>query len=93
MRGGNAHIQEKCSGSAATVSAGGVERDAVRHAADGKRLDQCLTVRVAPYAARVALDLFLIGRTCGKAVHVGPLSNDRFSVGRLDDGIAAAVPN
>src|ERR1043165_1218083 len=92
MCGGDAHIQEKRPGSAATVSACRREWNAVRHTADRKRLDQRLPVGVAPYPARVAADQFLIRGTLCKAVHVRPLPNDAFTVGRLDDRIVSAVP-
>src|SRR2546429_215387 len=55
MRRGDSHIQEKCTGSTATLSARRRrERHAMRHAADGKRLDQRLTVCLVPYAAHEA---------------------------------------
>src|SRR5262249_31331610 len=61
MRRGDSHIQEKCTGSAATLSARRRrERHAMRHAVNGKCLDHRLTVCVVPYAARVAPDQFLI---------------------------------
>jgi hypothetical protein len=63
----------------------------MRHAADGKRLDQRLTVCVVPYAARVAPARFLIRGTVRKPVHVGPLANDVFTVERLYDRIAIAA--
>src|SRR2546427_5677491 len=92
MRRGDSHIQEKCTGSAATLSARRRERHAMRHAADGKCLDQRLTVCVAPYAARVASDQFLMRGAVRKPVHVGPLANDVFTVGRLYDRIGGAMP-
>src|SRR5262249_60497443 len=92
MRRGYSHIQEKCPCSAATLSARcGRERHAVCHAADDKRLNKRI-VRVAPYAACVAPDQFLIRGTIRKAVEVGPLSNDVFTVGRFYDRIAGAIP-
>src|SRR5215470_12911333 len=93
MRRGDSHIQEKCPGSAATLSAPRrCERHAMRHAADRKRLDQHLTVCVAPYAALMAPDQFLVRGIVRKPVHVGPLPNDVFAVGRLYDRIAGAMP-
>src|SRR6266567_4309100 len=93
MRRGDPHIQEKRTGSAATLSARRrCERHAMRHAADGKRLNQRLTVCVAPYAARVATDQSLIRVAVRKPVHVGPLPNDVFTVGRFYDRIAGAMP-
>src|SRR5208337_614172 len=91
---GDSHIQEKCTGSAATLSTRcRRERHAMRHAADGKRLDQRLTICVVPYAARVAPDKFLIRGTVRKPVHVSPLPNDVFTVGTFYDGIAGAMPD
>src|SRR5437016_11448708 len=74
MRRGNSHIQEKCTGSTATLSARRRrERHAMRHAADGKFFDQHLTARVIPYAARVASDRSL---KMGSA-HAGTPVTDR----------------
>src|SRR6516164_3228895 len=92
MRRGDSHIQEKCTGRAATLSRRRRERHAMHHAADGKRLDQCLAVSVAPYAARVVLDIFKVRGTLRNPVHVSPLPNDLFTVGRSHDGIVSAVP-
>src|SRR5690348_130928 len=92
MRRGDAHIQEKRPSSAATVCTGCRERNAVRHARDVKCLNQRLTVGVVPSAPRMIPDWFLIRRTICEAVHVDPLSNDAFTVRRLDDRITGAVP-
>src|SRR5215469_10694829 len=92
MRRGYSHIQEKCPGSTATLSARRRERHAMCHAADRKRLDERLTVCVAPYAARVAPVQFQIRGTVRKAMEVGPLPNDIFTVGRIYDRIAGAMP-
>src|SRR6516225_6367750 len=92
MRRGDSHIQEKCAGRAAALFRRRRERHAMRHAADGKRLDQHLTVCIAPYAARVVLDEFLMRGTLRKPVHIGPLPNDVFSIGRFYDRIAGTVP-
>src|SRR5258708_8638011 len=93
MRRGDSHIQEKCTGSTATLSARRRrERHAMRHAADGKRLDQRLTGCVVPYATRVAPDQFLIRGTVRKPVHVGPFPNDVFTVERFSDRIFVAMP-
>src|SRR5215469_1838167 len=93
MRRGDSHIQEKCTSSTATLSAcRRRDRHAMRHAADGKRLNQRLTVCVVPYTARVPPDRFLIRGTVRKPVHVGPLPNDVFTVERFYDRIAGAMP-
>src|SRR6516225_5548762 len=93
MRRGYSHIQEKCSGSAATLSAHRRrERYAVRHAVNSKRLNKRIIVRVAPYAARVAPNQFLIRGAVRTAVEIGPLSNDVFTVGRFYDRIAGPIP-
>src|SRR5205823_3069169 len=92
MRRGDSHIQEKCTGSAATFSRRRRERHPMHHAANRKRLNQRVTVCVAPYAARVTPDQFLIRGTLRKPVHVGPLPNDVFTVGRFYDRIAGAMP-
>src|SRR5258708_21294997 len=93
MRRGDSHIREKCTGSAATLSARRHrERHAMRHAVDGKCLDHRLTVCVVPYAARVGPDQVLIRGTVRKPVHVGPLPNDVFTVERFYDRIAGAMP-
>src|SRR5262249_36688111 len=74
VRRGDSHIQEKCTCSAARLPARcRRERYAMRHATNGKRLNQRITVFVAPYAAHVASDQFLIRRTVRKPVHIGPL--------------------
>ena len=93
MGGRDADIQKKCPRSTATLSACRRERDTVRHSANGKSLDQCLTICVAPYAARVVPDRFLIRRASRKVVDIGPLSNDVFTIGRLDNWITGAVPH
>src|SRR6516225_7263971 len=90
MRRRYSHIQEKCLGSAATLSTRRCKGHAMRHAADSKRLDQRLTVRVAPNPARVAPDQFLIRGIARKPLHVGPLPNDVFTVGRFYDRAAVA---
>src|SRR5256885_16000449 len=93
MRRGDSHIQEKSTGSTATLSARRRrERHAMRHAADGKRLDQRLTACVVPYTARVAPDRFLIRGTVRKPVHVGPLPNDVLTVESFIGRIACAMP-
>src|SRR6516164_10218456 len=92
IRRGDSHIQEKCTGRAATLFRRRRERHAMRHAADGKRFDQYLTVCIAPYAARVVLDEFLMRGTLRKPVHIRPLPNDVFSIGRFYDRIAGTVP-
>src|SRR5262249_46878050 len=92
MRGGDPNVQEKCPGSSASLFARrDRERHAMRHATDGKRLDQHLTVCVAPYAARMVSDTSIRG-TIRKPVHIGPLANDVFTVGRFYDRIAGAMP-
>src|SRR5215472_16853207 len=92
MRRGDSRIQEKCTCRAATLSRRRRERHTMHHAADGKRLDQCLAVCVAPYAARVVLNEFMVRGTLRNPVHVGPLPDDVLTVGRLYDRIAGTMP-
>jgi hypothetical protein len=56
------------------------------------QLNQRFTVCIAPYAAHLAPGQFLIRGTVGKPVHVDPLPNDVFTVGRFYDRIAGAMP-
>ena len=56
MGRGDSHIQEECPGRAATLSAGRRERHAMRHAADGERLDERIIAPVSPYTALMAAD-------------------------------------
>src|SRR5215468_12329772 len=92
MRRRDSHIQEKCPGSAATLSTCRREGYAMCHATDNKRLHQRLTVCVAPNPARVAPDQFLIRGAVRKPVHVAPLPNDVFGVGKFYDWIAGTMP-
>src|SRR6516225_4976792 len=92
MCGGDSHIQEKCTGRAATLFRSRRERHPVCHAADGKRLDPCLTICVAPYTARATRHELLMRGTLRKPVHVSPLPDDVLTVGRFYDRIVGAMP-
>ncbi len=71
----------------------GPERHTMRHAADGKCLDQRLAVGVGPYPARVAAARFFIGESGCKPMDIDPLADDVFGIGGLHDRIGGAVPD
>ena len=65
----------------------------MRHAADGKCLDQRIAIGVGPYLARVVAARFFIGESGCKPMDIDPLADDVFGIGGLHDRIGGAVPD
>ncbi len=86
-------VEERRRGTALMRLCSRIERRAVRHPGDRVGLYQFLAVRPLPDAPRIAGHAHLDCRLQIKAVHIGPLLNNFFSIDRLDGGIRIAVPD
>ncbi len=64
------------------------ERHTMRHAADGKRLDQRIAVGVGPYLACVAAARFFIRFSSLKPMDIDTMADDVFGIGGFHDLIA-----
>src|SRR6202044_123497 len=94
MRGGNSGVEKEGARRAAEFAPNRrPEWHTMRHAADGKRLDQRIAVGVGPYPACGTAARFFIGESGCKPVDIDPLADDVFSIGGFYDRIGGAMPD